>query len=131
MDIQHVVNMSNYKTNGILSQIQASNTIHYKTISNSHLQNLFRNLSLNNPKPKYVWTDKRILAQKRNFNKYRLMGFNLDRKALTPEELVLFNDFKSMMIDKWDERTGQLGLVPRKAIKEQKYDFKNGDRNIR
>lgn len=123
--------MSNYKTNGILSQIQASNTIHYKTISNSHLQNHFRNVFLNNPRPKYVWTDKRILAQKRNFNKYRLMGFNLDRKALTPEELVLFNDFKSMMIDKWDERTGQLGLVPRKAIKEQKDDFKNDNRNIR
>ena len=83
------------------------------------------NIFLNNPKPKYAWTDKRILAQKRNFNKYRLMGFNLDRKALTPEELVLFNDFKSMMIDKWDERTGQLGLVPRKAIKEQKERIKN------
>ena len=124
MDIQHVANMKTViYPGGILSQMGASNQLVYNTITTAQIISALRGTFSN--KQKMFWTDKRKLAQKRNFNKYRLTGFNLDKSGLTQEEIDLYDDFKRLMMDKWDEGTGQLGLVPRKAIKEQKERIKN------
>lgn len=54
------------------------------------------------------------LARKRNFNKFRLLGFELDNTALTEEERMLYRTFKEGLLENWNARTKILGLKPSK-----------------
>lgn len=53
------------------------------------------------------------LARERNFNKFRLMGFHLNKMALTEEERMLFRAFKDSMLENWNRRSQILGLKPK------------------
>jgi hypothetical protein len=57
------------------------------------------------------------LAKIRNWSKYRLMGSNFPSQGLTPEEIQELDQVKGMIkgiLLKWDERSMQLNLVPKK-----------------
>jgi hypothetical protein len=57
------------------------------------------------------------LAKIRNWSKYRLMGSNFPSQGLTPEEIQELNQVRGMIKEillKWDERSMQLNLVPKK-----------------
>jgi hypothetical protein len=56
------------------------------------------------------------LAKKRNWSKYRLMGCNFPREGLTldEEDEIAFIKYKiKEILDKWDERSRDLNLVPK------------------
>lgn len=53
------------------------------------------------------------LARERNFNKFRLMGFQLNKIALTEDEIILFRAFKDAMLENWNRRSQTLGLKPK------------------
>lgn len=56
------------------------------------------------------------LAKKRNWSKYRLMGANFPSEGLTLDEQdeIAFIRFKIQeILEKWDERSMQLNLVPK------------------
>lgn len=57
------------------------------------------------------------LAKKRNWSKYRLMGVTFPREGLTldEEDEIAFIRYKIQeILSKWDERSMELNLVPRK-----------------
>lgn len=57
------------------------------------------------------------LAKVRNWSKYRLMGTNFPREGLTLDEQdeIAFIRYKIQeILLKWDERSMELNLVPRK-----------------
>jgi hypothetical protein len=57
------------------------------------------------------------LAKERNWSKYRLLGSNFPSQGLTLSELAELEEVKSKILDilrKWDERSMQLNLVPKK-----------------
>jgi hypothetical protein len=56
------------------------------------------------------------LAKKRNWSKYRLMGANFPSEGLTLDEQdeIAFIRYKiKEILDKWDERSRELNLVPK------------------
>ena len=56
------------------------------------------------------------LAKKRNWSKYRLMGVTFPREGLTldEEDEIAFIKYKiKEILDKWDERSRELNLVPK------------------
>jgi hypothetical protein len=57
------------------------------------------------------------LAKVRNWSKYRLMGVNFPREGLTLDEQdeIAFIRYKiKEILDKWDDRSRELNLVPKK-----------------
>ena len=57
------------------------------------------------------------LAKTRNWSKYRLMGSNFPSQGLTSEEIQELDQVRGMIKEillKWDERSMQLNLVPKK-----------------
>ena len=57
------------------------------------------------------------LAKIRNWSKYRLMGSTFPSQGLTPEEIQELDQVRGMIKEillKWDERSMQLNLVPKK-----------------
>lgn len=63
-------------------------------------------------------TDLQRLARRRNSNKWRLLGFQLDPRGLTEEELKIYQDFAKQLLNHWDHNSIKLGLKP----KMNKYD---------
>lgn len=59
------------------------------------------------------------LAKIRNWSKYRLMGCNFPREGLTldeQDEIAFIRHKIKEILDKWDERSRELNLVPKKKI---------------
>ncbi len=57
------------------------------------------------------------LAKVRNWSKYRLMGVTFPRNGLTIDELDELHAIQGKILEvlnKWDERSMELNLVPRK-----------------
>jgi hypothetical protein len=57
------------------------------------------------------------LAKVRNWSKYRLMGTNFPREGLTideQDEIAFIRHKIQEILSKWDERSMELNLVPRK-----------------
>ena len=57
------------------------------------------------------------LAKVRNWSKYRLMGANFPREGLTlaeQDEIAFIRSKVQEILLKWDERSMELNLVPRK-----------------
>lgn len=57
------------------------------------------------------------LAKKRNWSKYRLMGVTFPREGLTldeEDEIAFIRHKIQEILSKWDERSMELNLVPRK-----------------
>jgi len=57
------------------------------------------------------------LAKERNWSKYRLLGVNFPRNGLTIDELDELHAIQGKILEvlnKWDERSMKLNLVPRK-----------------
>jgi hypothetical protein len=57
------------------------------------------------------------LAKKRNWSKYRLMGTSFPREGLTldeEDEIAFIKHKIQEILSKWDERSMELNLVPRK-----------------
>ena len=62
----------------------------------------------------FIDTPQRKLARKRNWNKFRLSGFTLNKQGLTEDEYNLYVQFKEMLEESWDNGTRRLGLTPGK-----------------
>ena len=62
----------------------------------------------------FIDTPQRKLARKRNWNKFRLSGFTLNKQGLTEDEYNLYLQFKEMLEESWDNGTRRLGLIPGK-----------------
>lgn len=62
----------------------------------------------------FIDTPQRKLARKRNWNKFRLSGFTLNKQGLTEDEYNLYLQFKEMLEENWDNGTRRLGLIPGK-----------------
>jgi hypothetical protein len=57
------------------------------------------------------------LSKMRNWSKYRLMGVNFPREGLTLQEQSEICEIQSKILNilkKWDERSLELNIVPRK-----------------
>jgi hypothetical protein len=57
------------------------------------------------------------LAKVRNWSKYRLLGVTFPKQGLTIQEIAEIHEIQGKILailSRWDERSMQLNLVPRK-----------------
>lgn len=118
---------------GLYNQIQEGNRFYYENISQEILERSLRGifstvredygLHVSDIPIPFVDTPKRKLARKRNWNKFRILGFTLSREGLTEEEYYFYKQFKEMMLTSWDDESRRLGLTPGK--KKDRFNEEN------